>query len=100
MLGKDNSMWRSRIAVICHCRYFCAHRGGHGSPLFVIAVFAVIFHSGYFSAHRGGHGSPLFVIAVCLFFLLLFVLIVAVMDRRYLLLLEIILSASILVPNR
>ena len=31
-------MWRSRIAVICHCRYFCAHRGGHGSPLFVIAV--------------------------------------------------------------
>ena len=30
-------MWRSRIAVICHCRYFCAHRGGHGSPLFVIA---------------------------------------------------------------
>ncbi len=34
-------MWRSRIAVICDCRYFCAHRGGHGSPLFVIAVVVV-----------------------------------------------------------
>ena len=28
----------SLIAIICHCRYFCAHCGGHGSPLFVIAV--------------------------------------------------------------
>ena len=34
-------MWRSLIAVIFHCRYFCAHRGGHGSPLFVIAVAVV-----------------------------------------------------------
>ena len=34
-------MWRSLIAVIVHCRYFCAHRGGHGSPLFVIAVAVV-----------------------------------------------------------
>ena len=34
-------MWRSWIAVICHCRYFCAQRGGHGSPLFVIAVAVV-----------------------------------------------------------
>ena len=34
-------MWLSRIGVICHCRYFCAHCGGHGSPLFVIAVAVV-----------------------------------------------------------
>ena len=35
------SMWRSRIAGICYCRYFSAHRGGHGSPLFVLAVAVV-----------------------------------------------------------
>ena len=34
-------MWRSLIAVMFHCRYLCAHRGGHGSPLFVIAVAVV-----------------------------------------------------------
>ena len=34
-------MWRSLIAVIVHCGYFCAHRGGHGSPLFIIAVAVV-----------------------------------------------------------
>ena len=31
----------SLIAIVCHCRYFCAHCGGHGSPLFVIAVAVV-----------------------------------------------------------